>query len=389
MNLLFDYQAFEMQCFGGVSRSYAELIFHLKKKEECVCQVAVKESDNIHLKECGLVKDVKPLYYTHNKWFGGKRKFKGQRTLTRMVFGVMGYHNDGMSYNQDNCIKLLKRQRFDVFEPTFFDPYFLPYLKGKPFVMTVHDMIPELFPQYFRKDDAQILQKRKLCPLASHIHVPSEKTKEDLISILNVSPDKVTVIPHGASKICPNGQFGERLFDFPYLLYVGDRFGYKNFDLLLGGFAKVVKDYKDVHLVCTGKAFNDAERRLISDLNLGDNIVHFYARQESFGSLYHNAIAFVYPSAYEGFGLPILEAFACGCPVLLNEASCFPEVGGDAAVYFDMDAGMQDFYEKFRYLYFMSAEDRANLIEKGNERLSKYSWDESARKLITIYNGLV
>lgn len=384
----FDYQAFEMQTIGGVSRSYVELIRHAKALG-CNCVLGVKESDNIYLKETNLDPRIRPMYSMHNFFFGKRQLFKGQRRLTRQLLDLWGYSNDCWQVNKDYCVKLLKKQRFDVFEPTFFDPYFLPYLKGKPFVMTVHDMIPELFPQYFGKDNVQVFQKRKLCPLASHIHVPSERTKEDLVSILKVSPDKVTVIPHGGPEVYLGEQWGESLFDFPYLLYVGDRYGYKNFTPLLNCFADIVKDHREVHLVCTGKAFDEAERSMIANLNLGDNVVHFFAKQETFGSLYHNAIAFVYPSAYEGFGIPVLEAFAYGCPVMLNEASCFPEVAGEAAVYFRMDGKETDFYEKFQYLYTMSADDRKKLIERGEKRLSRFSWDDSARKLIDIYKSLV
>lgn len=387
MRVFFDYQAFEMQRIGGVSRSYVELISHLRD-EDCNCVVGVKESDNVYLHEKGIVSGVKPLCFRHNLLFEGKKLFKGQRRLTRKLLGWYGYENDCWQVNEDYCIKLLKKQRFDIFEPTFFDSYFLSYLKNKPFVLTVHDMIPELFPQYYARDDFQIMKKRELCSLADHIHVPSKRTEKDLIDVLNVKPEKVTVIPHGGPEAFSNDQLQRKLFDFPYLLYVGDRHLYKNFVPLLKEFAKVVRDDKDVHLICTGGAFSIEERKMIADLNLEAHVVHFFANHESFGSLYHNAIAFVYPSAYEGFGMPILEAFACGCPVMLNNASCFPEVGGDAALYFEMDEKRSDFYEKFQYLYTLGSEDRLRMIEKGKERLQCFSWDGSARKLMAVYNSL-
>lgn len=93
----------------------------------------------------------------------------------------------------------IKKQQFDIFEPTFFDPYFLPYLNGKPFVLTVHDMIPELLDV----DKPQAELKQLLCPLATHIHVPSQNTKDDLIRIMGIPSEKITVIPHGAPEIPP------------------------------------------------------------------------------------------------------------------------------------------------------------------------------------------
>ena len=120
-----------------------------------------------------------------------------------------------------------------------------------------------------------------------------------------------------------------------------------------------------------------------------NHVDYCFASQDTFGNLYQNAIAFVFPSEYEGFGLPILEAFAYGCPVMLNDASCFPEVGGDAALYFSLKVGFSDFYDKFQYLYSMSSDDRAGLIEKGEKRASQFSWDAAARTLESVYKSII
>lgn len=380
MNILFDYQAFEMQRFGGVSRSYAELIAHLRK-EGCACKVGVKESDNVYLREKGLA-NVKSLYYTHDKWFEGKKWFKGQRTLTRQIMGAAGYYNDAVTMNMDYCVKLLKRQQFDVFEPTFFNSYFLPYLKRKPFVLTVHDMIPELLGV----DQPQAEEKRILCPLAAHIHVPSQNTKNDLIQILNISSEKISVIPHGSPVVPPKR---EPLFDFPYLLYVGARWSYKNFDQFANECSLIIAHYPKLRIVCTGEPFNEEELKMLSELNLSECVVNVpNASEEKLQALYQFAAAFVYPSAYEGFGIPILEAFVNGCPVLLNDASCFPEIGGNAAVYFDINR-RGDLAEHIEVLLQSSEQDRAALKANGLKRAKLFSWEESARKLKQIYDNIL
>ena len=388
MRALFDYQAFEVQRIGGVSRSYAELISHLDRIEGCKCKLGLKESDNAYLEECGLSGGIRPLHYMHDRLVEGNMRFRGQRFITRKVLGFWGHGNDGLRVNQEYCIKLLKRQSFDVFEPTYFDAYFLPDLKGKPFVMTVHDMIPELFPQYFAKDSIQIRMKRLLCPLASHIHVPSKRTKEDLIRILNIHPERITIIPHGGPCL-DDGNVEKKVFCFPYLLYVGERFGYKNFQPWLKAMASIMHENPEIHIVCTGKPFKLDELQLIRELHMEQKVHHFFASKDTLGSLYHNAVAFVYPSEYEGFGIPILEAFAYGCPVMLHDASCFPEVGGDAAIYFSLREGASDFHEKFQYLYSLGTADRSALIEKGKQRLQGFSWNRSARQLHSIYQSLV
>lgn len=377
MNILFDYQAFEIQSFGGVSHSYAELISHLRKND-CVCQLGLKESNNVYIQN----ENVKPLHYTHDRLFGPQKRFPGQRTITRIIMGLKGHRNGGLTINQDYCISLLKQHNFDIFEPTYFDSYFLPYLHGKPFVITVHDMIFERIGC----NDWQTHQKKLLCPLAAAIHVPSENTKTDLINILYIDPDKVSVIPHGGPSV-PEVLYPS-LFSFPYILYVGDRWSYKNFIPFVDECSIIVKRLPSLHIVCTGSPFTDKERKIISEKKLTQHFIHHLASEQELQALYQNAVAFIYPSAYEGFGMPILEAFACGCPVILNNASCFPEVGGDAAIFFDIN-NRGELAEQIISLYQAPKETRDNIIGKGKERLRLYSWENSAKKIKQIYENIL
>lgn len=386
MRIFFDHQAFESQRIGGISRSYAELISHIRNIGYD-CQVGVKESDNVYLNKIG-VAGIKPLHYRHKLLYGERPLFKGQWKITGKVLRMLGHENEYRNINKEYCVKLLKAQKFDIFEPTFFDSYFLPHLKNKPFVLTVHDMIPELFPEYFRRDDFQIVQKQKLCPLAAHIHVPSKRTKEDLVNILNISPEKITVIPHGRPDYITNDSISAPLCDFQYILYVGDRYGYKNFFPFLKEYSYIAKKYPEIRLVCTGKDFNDNEKTLISNLGIGENVVTKFVSEEILMNLYHHAIVFVYPSAYEGFGIPILEAFTAECPVMLNNASCFPEVAENAAIYFDINKE-GDLFEKFENFYLSRESYRKEMIEKGRLQVEKYSWEKSAELLSNIYISII
>lgn len=381
MTILFDYQAFEMQPFGGVSKSYAEIISHLKTMG-VDARIAIKESNNEHLIQSGIASSIKPLGTANKRWFGGKKMFKGQRKLLRMGMSLAGYHDDLLSINQDYCIKQLKKQQFDIFEPTFFDPYFLPYLKDKPFVLTVHDMIPEIMGV----DEPQAQQKKLLCPLAAHIHVPSENTKNDLVNILSIDPDKVSVTPHGSPAFPTTKHPSPN--PFPYLLYVGARWSYKNFAPFVEECAITIAKYPEIHVVCTGSPFTPEEKKLIASHGLTQHFLQTYANEEGLQALYQNAIAFIYPSAYEGFGIPILEAFVCGCPVFLNNASCFPEVGGDAAIYFDINR-RGDLAEHLDAFLQSSEQDKNDLIQCGQERTKLFSWEESARKLSHVYKTLL
>lgn len=376
MKILFDYQSFEMQLFGGVSKSYAEIISHLKSLG-VDARLAIRESDNEHLTQTGITPSVKSLGTANRHWFGGKKLFRGQRKLLRMGMSLAGYHNDFRSINQDYCIKLLKRQQFDIFEPTYFDSYFLPYLKGKPFVLTVHDMIPEIMGV----DKPQAEQKKLLCPLATHIHVPSQNTKSDLVNILGINPSNVTVIPHG-SPDTPKVKH-QSLFGFPYLLYVGARWSYKNFASFLEECSIIIARHPEIRVVCTGTAFDEEELQLIDQYGIGGKVMHVFASEPEMQSLYQNSVAFVYPSAYEGFGMPILEAFVNRCPVLLNNASCFPEIGGDAVLYFDIK-NKGEMAEQIEKLLVRNTL-RENLVKKGLEQANRFSWETSAKQLKEIY----
>ena len=387
MKILFDHQAFEMQRFGGVSRLYTEIIPRMQSMGiECV--LGIKESDNVHLRDSKLVNKIHPLGYAHQAVFDRKKLFRGQRFITRFICKAQGYHNDLFTINRDYCVHLLEKIRYDIFEPTFFDPYFLPHLKGHPFAMEVHDMIPELFPEYFPIDDFQILNKRRLCPLADFIHVPSEKTKEDLVNILNIPDEKVVVISRGIPHIPVPTNTISRPIDNPYLLFIGERRGYKNFDLLLNELAIIQQRNKDIHLLCTGRPFDNDELKHIDSLGLLPRVHHIFATDENLYAIYHHALAFIYPSAYEGFGLPILEAFVCGCPVMLNDASCFPEVGGDAAIYFDINR-KGDLAEHIDAILRSSIEDRYALIARGHERAKQFSWEKSAQMLSEVYRNIL
>lgn len=383
MDVLFDYQAFEMQTMGGISRMFAELLMHLGD-QGISCTLGVRESDNVYLRKSGLLPKLKPAGYRNKKWFGHEQYFHGEDRLKRFIFNTIGY---SMTPNPDYCIEMLKKQSFDVFHPTFFNPYFLDYLGKKPFVLTIHDMIPELYPQCFDKDDMQVIGKRILAPKASAIIAVSEKTKEDIIRILHIPDEKVHVIYHGCSFNKPAEL--RRPYDFPYLLYVGDRNIYKDFTHFVQSAASTLCKHDGLKLVCTGRPFTAMELSLFASLGIQDRVVHHWVEDDDeFFSLYHYAECFVFPSEYEGFGIPILEAYAADCPVLLNNVSCFPEIAGDAAVYFSF--GLPgDLEAKLEYMLSMQSGERESLIQKQRDRLSLYSWEKSARQLAVVYGSIV
>lgn len=381
MKVLYDHQAFTFQNWGGVSKSFCEL---LKNKPNYLdYEIAVKESNNVHLKESGLLFDCDPISNTFQS-FHRNHSIIGREKLYRFL-GRTGLLHTAEEVNKKLAIRKLKQGDYDVFHATFFDDYFLPYLHGKPFVITIHDLMPELFG--WRKEDPQIANKPLLCKKAAAIIAVSENTKADLCRFYDVPESKVHVVYHGGPDILDDKP--DDMVGAPYFLYVGRRDGYKNFEQTLNDFAIFHRAYPKVLLVCTGGPFSKEERIKINQLGVSDVVVQHFASDEDLKALYSNAIAFVFPSLYEGFGMPILEAYACKCPVLLNKTSCFPEIAQDAAIFFDSSKDHSSLSDALFRIMEFSLKERNILIEKGLHRLSCFSWSQSANQLAEIYKTII
>lgn len=380
MKVLYDYQAFSIQTHGGVSRSFSELIKHLPKGIET--NICIKETDNVYLS--GLP-NITPKGKKYNDFcFGMTFPGKGHLHSWSDIFRKIKYYPD---YNKNYCIHQLQQGNFDIFHPTFFDDYFLPYLKGKPFVLTIHDMIPELYPQYFGKNDFQIINKKKLAPLADAIIAVSHNTKKDIMSFLDIPEEKIHVVYHGCSfpKQCKK----KRLFNESYLLYVGDRFGYKNFNLFVKHISPFLKKHPEIKVICTGKAFLPEELELMKTYSCKENFINYWvATDEEFYSIYHNALCFIFTSDYEGFGIPILEAYKADCPVFLNNKSCFPEIADDAAIFFDLSSDSSNLSKVLEDFLLWTDDRKQQLLMKQRERLKLFSWTLSAQKLSEVYKSV-
>lgn len=378
MKILYDYQAFSMQTFGGISNCFVQLIKNLPSSVSY--SVAINESNNIHLVNSDLVKVQKERNSLDSFLFKGFPKRKKIYDTLSLVFP----QSTSLGRNRLSSIKALKAGDFDVFHPTFFSDYFVPYLNGKPFVLTVHDMIPELF---FSEKDFQVKKKKILCQKASHIIVVSEKTKRDLMEILNVPESKISVIYHGA----PESNYeieSKPIVDWKYILYVGNRKLYKGFMLMMNNLVPVLKRHQDLRIVCTGPSFEKKEIKKLLDMGVKERVFHVSANDAELQNLYAHALCFIYPSLYEGFGIPILEAYKAQCPVLLNHSSCFPEIAQDAALYFHLDNESSDLEQVMEKFLAWGDNDTKNLLRRQFARLDEFSWEKSARKLANVYLSL-
>jgi len=371
MKVLYDHQIFQMENIGGISRYFAELL-----KYNPMLELSLKYSNNIYLqKKHFRDNNMLPKNYTFNTLFRNFN-FKGKRHLVKYYTKLLNKSNLSMSIGN------LKKSDYDIFHPTYYDPYFLPYLKGKPFVLTVHDMIHELFPSYFAKDKFTIAYKRKLVCSADKINVNSEQTKKDLIRVYPDVCEKITVVYHAFSFPIA---LTERVIG-NYVLFTGSRIGYKNFINFVCAIAPLLLKY-ELRLVCTGQPFSTNELALLQDLNIIDKAVSVLASEDELIKLYARANVFVFPSLYEGFGIPVLEAFATGCPAILANAGSLPEIGANAAVYFD-PYSIDDMRSQIDNVL-GSPSLQSEMIRKGKERARYFSWEKCAKETIGVYKSIL
>jgi glycosyltransferase involved in cell wall biosynthesis len=303
--------------------------------------------------------------------------------LLKKIYSSKYY--DCCQKNREYSIELLKKQEFDIFHPTYYDDYFLNYLGNKPFVLTIHDMILEKLPEFFPIVYETMITKKKLAHKANHIIAVSQNTKKDIVEIWDIDPKKISVIYHGAN-LLDNENCKYLNIPDPFLLFVGTRNYYKNFLFFIHSISDVLIE-KNLNLVCTGNYFNEEEIRLFEYLKIKERVHHYYANDMELSYLYKNAIALVFPSLYEGFGIPILEAFVNKCPVLLSNASCFPEIAGNAALYFDPKSTIEIQNQINNIIDNPSL--REELILNGNIQLNSFSWEKASNETIKVYTDLL
>jgi glycosyltransferase involved in cell wall biosynthesis len=286
-----------------------------------------------------------------------------------------------------------RRLGIDVFHGTNF---MVPRFATVPTVATVHDLTAQLFPSTHTIYNRFV---QRIVPFTlgrcKCIITGSQNTKRDIISHFQIDEGKITVIPYGVSDAFEKRQdrayLGEirKKLGLPsrYILYVGTLEPRKNLPFLINAFARLKKEeHLDHRLVLAGargwryrQIFRTIEERnLVKDvLTLG------YVRQEDLPGLYTMADLFVYPSLYEGFGLPPLEAMACGVPVITSNSSSLPEVVGNAAMTFD-PRDSRGLVEKMRTL--MGDEElRRSYIEQGSIRARQFTWERTARETLKVY----
>lgn len=302
----------------------------------------------------------------------------------------------------------IRKEKLDLMH---FPHFNVPLLTPVKFVVTIHDLILTKFPtvrastlspwlykikNFFYKVVIKAAVKR-----AKRIITVSEFTKKDIVKQFRVKPDKIRVTYEGVADLAKSkdSSFVSKLndtdtllsynIDSDFLLYVGNAYPHKNLEGLVEAFADFYRNNYGTILVLVGKEdyfykrLKDSIQEKHPDLPI---IFPGYIPDEKLEILYQRAMAYVFPSFYEGFGLPPLEAMAKGCPVLSSNRSSMPEVLEEAALYFD-PADRADMVEKLKRIV-RDSDLRKELVKKGRKQASQYSWRECAKQTLEIYKNV-
>lgn len=281
-----------------------------------------------------------------------------------------------------------KLPSIDVYHPTYYRKDLHKY-NQKPIVLTVYDMIHELYNEQF-SNKGFIKTKHASINTADAIIAISKNTKKDLIEIYDIPESKITVIYLANSLMkSSNINFEEIKLTYcincPYILYVGVRGGYKNFSILLDAYSSHFSD--QFNLVCFGgNEFNQEELTFIKNKGLSTKIIYLNGSDDLLSSLYSNAFCFVYPSLYEGFGIPPLEAMSLGCPVIASNSSSIPEVVEDSALLFD-PTSIDSLINTIESLICNDLK-RDKIIKRGFEQNEKFTWEKTVGHTLDVYRNL-
>lgn len=296
---------------------------------------------------------------------------------------------------------------FDLIHYPYFDPYFLtlPIIKSKPKVVTVHDLIPLKYPDKFPRGlrgELKWLVQRQSLKGTKAIITDSHASKKDIIMFTGISDERINVIYLGVReefKVISSQKILDEVrvkYSLPknFILYVGDVNYNKNISGIIKSFSEITRRIKNIYLVLVGNGFITISlqlseiNNLISTFGLKEKVIKpGFIDLSDLVKVYNLARVYLHPSFAEGFGLPVLEAMACGCPVVTSNTSSIPELTEEAAI--KLNPKEYQTIVKSIVELLENTLLRDQIIEKGLEQVKKFSWVKCAQETIKVYRRVL
>lgn len=368
INVIFDPEIFALQKFGGISRYFTEIFKEFNKHPKVKWILKGLVSRNMHLRTEIPKSQINYLnVQNHIIWSIILSAFNKIFT-TYPEKKTSSYHNT-------------------LYHATYYNLHYLKkYEQSFRTVVTIYDLIDE----FFDRDKKLVKNKKYFIENADMIHTISQSTADDIIKTYKVPADKITII-HLASSLRPISEINSNQSELPekYILFVGNRDGYKNFYQFITAINPLLNRDKNLFLVCAGGTeFNEQEIQVLNQLNIKEQVYWKSVKNDSqLAWHYQHALFFVFPSKYEGFGIPILEAMNCNCPVVLSNTSSLKEIAANAGHYFDPNSTESIYNACLEVLE--SKELREKLISEGAKRRGDFSWEITAKKTVMAYEKLL
>jgi glycosyltransferase involved in cell wall biosynthesis len=371
MRVLFDHQSFSRQGFGGVSRSFVELCKAINQVPDETGHILAPIHWNEYLRSTDAKTFSTGLY---------------QRKAVFRLWKQRWWFNHYLTSAWVGCY------RPNVLHETWYTQHAYKLPPKTVSAITVHDLIYQIHPNWTNDARERSLQLAASVDRANVILCDSLATRNDLLEWRPSVPEgKTAVVYLGVRPFSEQESVSNEgaLPSKSFVLYVGQRSSAnKNFRALARAFA-VSGLANDASLLCFGGgAFTDSEMGLFRELGLQERqIIQQSGDDAALAAAYSGALALVYPSVYEGFGLPPLEAMAHGCPVTSSNTSCLPEIGGDACLYFNPEDTEHMAFALRKVCYDSTL--REDLIRKGTERARLFTWEKSARAALAAYQSVL
>ena len=366
LQVILEGRLFEEQSLGGISRIYHEILPRICQLEEKIVFFMATSGQLLQpLPEHAQIMNHHSSVSVH-RFLRPQTVFWQLQDYLRAVLQIAS----------------IQPGKNTVWHATY---YRLPGWWQGPKVVTVYDLIHEKFPQFFSKNYDDILRKRKRRAIftADRVVCISETVRSEVIETYNIPQERVVAIPLACGEIfrqLPNEEIPPGyLVKPPFILYLGMRQHHKNFQTLLDAYS-VWEHKHEIRLLVVGAPWSNEEQMQIAAAGLESNVIlRSGVNDEELCALYNQALAFVYPSLAEGFGIPLLEAMACGCKIVASRIPVFAEVARDIPY----------FFEPLNRDELISALDAACFSGASTVRLDSplagYSWNRTARETLGVY----